>query len=100
LKGFAGKLKEMSLQLEGVTLREVTSRLANYLLREVEAGGLAEEKKPVLDLPLAKGSIASSLGTVHETLSRTFARLIKEKIVKVDGPKVTILDKGRLERLL
>ena len=26
--------------------------------------------------------------------------LIKEKIVKVDGPKVTILDRGKLERLV
>lgn len=100
LSGFAAKLKEMSLQLEGVTLREVSSRLAQYLLREVEAAGAGNDAFPVLDLPLAKGSIASYLGTVHETLSRTFARLIKQKIIKVDGPKVTILDRKRLERLL
>jgi CRP/FNR family transcriptional regulator len=99
LSGFAAKLKEMSLQLEGVTLREVSSRLAQYLLREVEAAGAAGEDHPVLNLPLAKGSIASYLGTVHETLSRTFARLIKQKIIQVEGPKVTILDKKGLERL-
>jgi CRP/FNR family transcriptional regulator len=100
LSNFAAKLKEISLQLEGVTLREVTSRLAQYLLREVEAAGEVEAGEPVLELPLAKGSIASYLGTVHETLSRTFARLIKEKIVAVDGPRVTILDKKKLERLV
>jgi CRP/FNR family transcriptional regulator len=100
LQDFAGKLKELSLQLEGVTLREVSSRLARYLLREVEAADADESGQPVLDLPLAKGSIASYLGTVHETLSRTFARLVKDKIVRVDGPKVTILDRQRLERLL
>ena len=75
-------------------------RLAQYLLREVDAAGQAGEDHPVLDLPLAKGSIASYLGTVHETLSRTFARLIKQKIVRVEGPQVTILDRKRLERLL
>lgn len=100
LQSFAAKMKDMSLRLEGVTLREVTSRLARYLLREIEAGGAGAANEPVLTLPLAKGSIASYLGTVHETLSRTFARLVREKIIKVDGPRVTILDPSRLKRLL
>jgi len=100
LQRFAAGMKEMSLQLEGVTLREVSSRLARYLLREMEAGGVAEDDEPVLTLPLTKGSVASYLGTVHETLSRTFARLIRDKVIKMDGPRITVLDKQKLERLL
>lgn len=100
LKSFATRLKELSLQLEGVTLREVTARLARYLLKEVETAGLNGESKPVLTLPLAKGSLASYLGTVHETLSRSFARLIRERVVQVDGPRVTILDPSHLKRLI
>jgi CRP/FNR family transcriptional regulator len=99
LKISAARLKEMSLRLEGVTLREVSSRVARYLLREVEAGGEAGEATPQLMLPLTKGSIASYLGTAHETLSRTFAKLIRDKVIAVDGSRVTILDKGKLERL-
>lgn len=100
LQSFAARMKDMTLRLEGVTLREVSSRLARYLLREMEAGGTADEDKPVLTLPLAKGSVASYLGTVHETLSRTFARLIREKVIAVDGPRITILDRKKLQRLL
>jgi CRP/FNR family transcriptional regulator len=100
LKRFAARAKEMTLRLEGVTLREVTSRLARYLLREVEAGGAVADEQPVLTLPLTKGSVASYLGTVHETLSRTFARLIREKIVAVEGRRITILDREKLERLI
>jgi CRP/FNR family transcriptional regulator len=100
LEELAGRIKEITLQLEGVTLREVTSRLARYLLREVEASRAAGAARPVLELPLAKGSIASYLGTVHETLSRTFARLIRDGIISVDGPKITILDKERLKRMV
>jgi CRP/FNR family transcriptional regulator len=100
LKGFAVRLRELSQQLEGVTLREVTSRLARYLLDELDKAGRRRDPRPALTLPLAKGSLASYLGTVHETLSRSFARLIREKIVAVDGPKVTFLDLGRLERLI
>jgi len=100
LKDFAARLKELSLRLEGVTLREVTSRVARYLLREVEAGGTAGSAPPVLLLPLTKGSIASYLGTAHETLSRTLAKLIREKVISVEGNRVTILDSARLERLV
>lgn len=96
LQGLAAGLKEMSLQLEGVTLREVSSRLARYLLREMEAA----DGNPELTLPLTKGSIASYLGTVHETLSRTFSRLIREQVIAVDGPRITILDEKKLRRLV
>jgi hypothetical protein len=37
---------------------------------------------------------------VHETLSRTFARLIREEVIAVDGPRITILDRKKLQRLL
>ncbi len=100
LKGFAVRLRELSQQLEGVTLREVTARLARYLINELEKSGHSRDPRPTITLPLAKGALASFLGTVHETLSRSFARLIREKIVTVDGPRVTLLDPARLERLI
>ena len=100
LSSFASRLKELSQRLEGVTLREVTARLARYLVRELESAGLGGEVRPSLTLPIAKGSLASYLGTVHETLSRTFARLIKARIVAVEGPRVRILDMERLRRLV
>jgi len=99
LQGFAAKMKEMGLRLEGVTLREVSSRLARYLLREIEASG-SKADQPELTLPLTKGSVASYLGTVHETLSRTFARLIRDKVIAVDGPRITVLDQAKLKRLV
>ena len=100
LKEFAARMKELGLRLEGVTLSEVSSRVAQYLLREVEASGAAADEQPELMLPLTKGSIASYLGTVHETLSRTFAKLIKEKVISVKGSRVIILNRKGLERLL
>lgn len=94
---FAVRMREMAQQLEGVTLREVTSRLARYLLREM---GDTDASCAEVTLPLAKNSLASYLGTVHETLSRTFARLVRQEIVRVDGPVVTILDLAKLKRLV
>jgi CRP-like cAMP-binding protein len=99
LRIFAARIKELALQLEGVTLKEVTSRLARYLLREVEAAGKQEAERPVLTLPLAKGSLASYLGMVHETLSRTLSRLVNDEVLVVKGSEITILDIERLRRL-
>lgn len=98
-RGLATRLKELSLQLEGVTLSEVTERLARYLVREVEAAGLDREATPAVTLPLAKGSLASYLGTVHETLSRSLSRLVKERVLRVAGPEITILDLDRLREV-
>lgn len=98
LRAFAARMREMSQQLEGITLREVTTRLARYLLNEV-ASAASEEAEPVLMLPLTKATLASYLGTVQETLSRTLARLSRDGIIEVDGPRVRILDLARLKRL-
>ncbi len=102
LKVFARRMREMSQRLESFTLREVTARLARYLLVEMQAMSATgdSESQSVLTLPIAKGSLASYLGTVHETLSRTFARLVREQVIEVDGPRVRILDVARLRRLV
>ena len=69
-------------------------------MRELEASGAADGDQPELELPLTKGSVASYLGTVHETLSRTLAKLIRDKVIAVDGSRVKILDPDKLRRLL
>ena len=99
LRAFAERMRELSSQLEGITLREVTTRLARYLLVEVAAAGAENDPQPKLTLPLAKGTLASYLGTVQETLSRTLARLSRDGIIEVDGPRVQVLDMAKLRRL-
>jgi CRP/FNR family transcriptional regulator len=99
LKGFARRMRELAQQLENVTLREVTQRLARYLIAEMKAASVEHDPQPVLTLPIAKGSLASYLGTVHETLSRSFARLARDRILEVDGPRLRVLDPARLRRL-
>lgn len=100
LRRFAASMGEMGRRLEGVTLRDVRSRLARYLLHELETRGLDGEPSPTLELGLTKGSIASYLGTVNETLSRTFNRLVRDRVLAVDGPRITVLDVERLRSLV
>lgn len=50
-------------------------------------------------LPMSREEIASYLGLVIETVSRTFSRLQDEGLIAVRGRKLQILDDKRLNRL-
>jgi CRP/FNR family transcriptional regulator len=50
----------------------------------------------VFDLPVAKKVLASQIGVTSETLSRTFARLRKEGVIRVVGSRIHVLDSARL----
>jgi len=85
-------LASMSLHLrylvesvEGLKLRQAESRVAQWLLRQLEQEGLADRAKPSLTLPLPKHLLASQLGITGETLSRVFARLRKLGLLESEG---------------
>lgn len=56
--------------------------------------------KQLADLRMRRVELAAALCTTPETLSRSFARLQEERIIRADGgPIVEILDEGRLRDL-
>ena len=60
---------------------------------------LAGDHGRVVNLPIPKGELASNLGTVSETLSRTFRKLSDEGLITVKAREITILDRDSLEDL-
>lgn len=93
IAGLSQFLRQFARQIEDLTFKDVPSRLARYLL-EVSAG-----KSGQVELPISKSQLASNLGTVSETLSRTFRKLSDEELVQVDGKMFRILDVERLQEL-
>ena len=89
------KLRQFSIQIENLSLKEIPARLASYLIF------LAEEQAAddVVKLNISKGQLASILGTIPETLSRIFAKLSGQNLIRVDGKKITLLDRKGLEDL-
>ena len=71
LKSFARHIRHFSNLIDNLTLREVPARLAGYLLQLKQQ---ANSSKTVT-LNLSKGQLAARLGTIPETLSRSFAKL-------------------------
>ena len=91
--GLSRFLRLFAGQIEELTFRDVPSRLARYLL------DLSNERNGAVELPTSKSAIASRLGTVSETLSRTFRKLSDEGLIRVEGKTIVILDAERLSDL-
>ncbi|UCD79222.1 MAG: Crp/Fnr family transcriptional regulator [Desulfobacterales bacterium] len=89
------KLRQFAVQIENLSLKEMPARLASYLLY------LAEEQgdSATITLKTSKGQLASILGTIPETLSRVFAKLSGQNLIRVEGKKITLLDRSGLEDL-
>ena len=93
IAGLSKFLRQFANQIEDLTFKDVPSRLARYLMV------LSEGVKESLELPISKSQLASNLGTVSETLSRTLRKLSEDDLISVSGKTVEILDFDRLEEL-
>jgi len=86
------RLRRFTHQIESLSLQEVPTRLANYLIYLSEEQGNDE----LVELEISKGQLASLLGTIPETLSRILAKLSDEGLIKVEGRKIFLLDRQGL----
>ncbi len=88
------RLRRFAGQIENLSLKEVPARLAGYLIYLSE-----EQKSPdKVVLEISKGQLASLLGTIPETLSRIFAKMSEEGLIKVNGKEIELLDREGLEQ--
>ena len=51
------------------------------------------------ELEIAKGQLASLLGTIPETLSRILSKMVKENFIESNGPRIKIINKTGLQEL-
>ena len=89
----------LTRQLEDLSLKEVSARLARYILERCREthGRIAEGL--TLELPTTKTHMAAYLGTISETLSRTLARFKNMGLIEEDKGKITIVDPTALENM-
>ncbi|MHB8791110.1 MAG: Crp/Fnr family transcriptional regulator [Desulfobulbaceae bacterium] len=82
------RLRRFAAQIESLSLKEVPGRLAAYLVYLAEEQGSTQQV--TLDIP--KGQLASLLGTIPETLSRIFAKMTEEGLIRVEGRTIYLDD--------
>lgn len=91
-------LRVLVAQIEDLTLKDVETRLANWLIKRCPD---REAQQPVqVELSMTKRLLASELGTVSETLSRTLGKFRDQKLVTVKGGTITVVSPRRLMTLL
>ncbi len=89
------RLRQFAMQIENLSLKEVPARLAAYL---VYLAG-EQEREDRVSLPISKGQLASLLGTIPETLSRIFSSMTNQKLIRVNGRDIDLMDMVGLEEL-
>jgi CRP/FNR family transcriptional regulator len=89
------KLRQFTVQIENLSLKEIPARLATYLLYLSEEQNRSDQ----VTLGISKGQLASLLGTIPETLSRMFAKLSSQQLIQVEGRKILLLDRDGLTNL-
>jgi CRP-like cAMP-binding protein len=98
LGSMSSHLRVLVNQLEDLTLKDVETRLANWLVKRCP---LPRTEKPVrIELSMTKRVLAAELGTVSETFSRTLAKFREQKLVTVKGKTLVVLSPAKLEGLL
>ena len=80
--------------LDDLTLKDVETRLANWLLKQ------SKGRSGPLQLPGTKRVLAAELGTSSETLSRTLGALRDRKILSVSGKTIVIHEPAALAVIL
>lgn len=89
----------LTRQLEDLSLKEVSARLARYLLERCQERHGRIEKGLAFELPTTKTHLAAYLGTIGETLSRTLSRLKSQGVIEVEKGRITITDPAVLQKI-
>lgn len=98
LGSMSSHLRVLVGQLEDLALKDVETRLANWLLKRCPN---PQAESPVrINLTTTKRVLAAELGTVSETFSRTLAKLREQKLLEVKGKAITVLSPQKLRALL
>ena len=92
-------LRRFASLIEELSLKEVSSRMAKYLIDLSMRLSKEGKNSSEVELDLSKTQLASKLGTISETLSRTLAKMKAKRIIDVKRNRILILNREALEEL-
>jgi CRP-like cAMP-binding protein len=92
-------LHALTVKIEDLSLREVGARLCRHLLDRAEERFGTPKDGVTVELETTKTALAARIGTISETLSRTFRKLQQQGLLRVERSQVTLLDCRRLREV-
>lgn len=90
MTGLSLLLRQLAQQVEDLSLKEVSARLARFLLLEAQEISPITTDELKIPLKMKKNLLAARLGTIGETLSRTLAKMKQKEILTIDKDLITI----------
>ena len=98
LGSMSSHLRVLIGQIEDLTVKDVQTRLANWLIKRCP--NPQSQSPVVIQLTMTKRALAAELGTVSETLSRTLAKFREQDLLEAQGKTVTVLSPAKLNAVL
>lgn len=86
------RLRGLLREIDELSLHSATCRIAAYLVN------LLPNDRDNVDLPVPKQVLASRLSVKPETFSRIMKSLSDQKIIKVSGSRIEVLDRDQLQQ--
>lgn len=93
MSGYSRRLRQFVLMIEELSLKDIKSRLASYLIEN----STVENGTTICELKYSKRELSSLLGTIPETLSRSLAFLKQKNLIIEKGNKIIIPDPDKLK---
>lgn len=95
LADLSRRLREFTVQIENLSLKEVPARMAAYLIT------LSQEQNDCnpVTLPISKVQLANLIGTAPETLSRILKKMAQADLIEVQTKEIHIKDFDGLSEL-
>jgi CRP/FNR family transcriptional regulator len=91
-------LRVLVAQLEDLTVKDVETRLAHWLIKRCPE---PEATEPVtIELTATKRMLAAELGTISETFSRTLAKFREQGLLEVKGKLLVVRNPSKLKAML
>lgn len=96
MSAYSRRLRHLVAKIEELSLHDIKSRLANYLLNNY----VISNNQCIVRLSLTKKDLAAILGTIPETLSRTLNYLKREKLISEEKSNIIILNLKKLKSII
>ena len=92
LQGLSSRVLQTETMIETLTHRDMSSRLASFLLVLCRDFGVPSEKGVTIDLRLSHQAIAEAIGSTRVTITRLLGELKSSSLLAIDRKKITIFD--------
>jgi CRP/FNR family cyclic AMP-dependent transcriptional regulator len=92
-----GRLRHVWGQIQALTYSNAESRIRAGLLQLANRHGVRDARGIIINLKITHQEVAEMVGTSRETVTRTLARLQKDKIIEIDHRRMILLNPQALE---